>query len=284
MTRPLTRRQLLERAALGGAALTLPGFLAACGGGDGGTAAATTAGGGSGQLASQLRFANWQLYIDVDEKTKKRPTLDQFTKRDRRLRRLLRGDQLERRVLREDPGAALARPGDRPRHHRPDRQLALSGADGRGGVGRGARQERDPEHRQPRRGAQEAALRPRPHVLAALAVRDDRDRLQREADLDADHLDRPAARGLEAEGEDHAALRDGRHARRRDEGERRRPVLGHGRLVQERDRPRQGGRRLGPGAPVHRQRLLRPALEGRSRSPRSRGRATSSSCRRTTRT
>jgi spermidine/putrescine transport system substrate-binding protein len=80
MTPPLTRRQLLERAALGGAALTLPGFLAACGGGDGGTAAATTAGGGEQQLASTLRFANWQLYIDVDEKTKKRPTLDQFTK------------------------------------------------------------------------------------------------------------------------------------------------------------------------------------------------------------
>ena len=76
----LTRRQLLERAALGGAALTLPGFLAACGGGDGGTAAATTAGGGEQTLASTLRFANWQLYIDVDEKTKKRPTLDQFTK------------------------------------------------------------------------------------------------------------------------------------------------------------------------------------------------------------
>ena len=77
--RPLTRRQLLERAALGGAALTLPGLLAACGGGDdGGTAAATTAVGGDKQLASQLRFANWQLYIDVDEKTKKRPTLDEF--------------------------------------------------------------------------------------------------------------------------------------------------------------------------------------------------------------
>ena len=77
--RPLTRRQLLERAALGGAALTLPGLLAACGGGDdGGTAAATTAVGGDKQHASQLRFANWQLYIDVDEKTKKRPTLDEF--------------------------------------------------------------------------------------------------------------------------------------------------------------------------------------------------------------
>ena len=43
MNRSLTRKQLLERAALGGAALTLPGFLAACGGGGGETAAATTA-------------------------------------------------------------------------------------------------------------------------------------------------------------------------------------------------------------------------------------------------
>ena len=30
------------------------------------------------QLAETLRFSNWTLYIDVDEKTKKRPTLDQF--------------------------------------------------------------------------------------------------------------------------------------------------------------------------------------------------------------
>ena len=80
MTRPLTRRQLLERAALGGAALTLPGFLAACGGGDGGTAAATPPA-AVPELASQLRFANWPLYIDIDEETKKRPTLDEFTRR-----------------------------------------------------------------------------------------------------------------------------------------------------------------------------------------------------------
>jgi spermidine/putrescine transport system substrate-binding protein len=78
MNRPLTRKQLLERAALGGAALTLPGLLAACGGGD------DTTGGGAttqaaGELADRLRFSNWQLYIDFDEKTKKRPTLDQFT-------------------------------------------------------------------------------------------------------------------------------------------------------------------------------------------------------------
>lgn len=78
MNRSLTRKELLERAALGGAALTLPGFLAACGGGADETAATTQA---AKQLADQLRFSNWQLYIDIDEKTKKRPTLDQFTEK-----------------------------------------------------------------------------------------------------------------------------------------------------------------------------------------------------------
>ena len=78
MNRPLTRKQLLERAALGGAALTLPGFLAACGGGGGETGGGATTQ-ASTELADRLRFSNWQLYIDFDEKTKKRPTLDQFT-------------------------------------------------------------------------------------------------------------------------------------------------------------------------------------------------------------
>ena len=57
---------------------TLPGFLAACGGGDDetGTAPTTQA---AAELADRLRFSNWQLYIDIDEKTKKRPTLEQFT-------------------------------------------------------------------------------------------------------------------------------------------------------------------------------------------------------------
>ena len=82
--RPLTRRDLLERAALGGAALTIPGFLAACGGsggieGSGATTAAGTAGPADTTLAGTLRMSNWPLYIDIDEKTKKRPTLDQFT-------------------------------------------------------------------------------------------------------------------------------------------------------------------------------------------------------------
>jgi spermidine/putrescine transport system substrate-binding protein len=71
----VTRAELLRRAALGGVAISLPGFLAACGGDDeaGGT---TTA--GPKELADTLRFSNWTLYIDRNEKTKKSPTLEQF--------------------------------------------------------------------------------------------------------------------------------------------------------------------------------------------------------------
>jgi spermidine/putrescine transport system substrate-binding protein len=80
MTDPqLTRRQLLHRAALGGAAITVPGVLAACGG-SGKKAAATNAT-ADRTLAKTLHFSNWTLYIDVDEKTKRHPTLDQFRKK-----------------------------------------------------------------------------------------------------------------------------------------------------------------------------------------------------------
>ncbi|HKY25941.1 MAG TPA: spermidine/putrescine ABC transporter substrate-binding protein [Gaiella sp.] len=68
----MTRRQLVQRGAAGATILSLPGLLAACGGGGAG-------GGVSGGSSDTLRFANWQLYIDIDEKTKKSPTLQQFT-------------------------------------------------------------------------------------------------------------------------------------------------------------------------------------------------------------
>jgi spermidine/putrescine transport system substrate-binding protein len=75
----LTRRQLLERAALGGAAISVPGLLAACGG------SGTKAGGASStvehKLASTLHFSNWTLYIDVNNKTKAHPSLDAFEKK-----------------------------------------------------------------------------------------------------------------------------------------------------------------------------------------------------------
>jgi spermidine/putrescine transport system substrate-binding protein len=77
---PITRRLFLKRAAVGAGALSLPSLIAACGGG-GGISAQTGSGGSSTevnqQLADTLVFANWPLYID--QKGKKRPTLDEFT-------------------------------------------------------------------------------------------------------------------------------------------------------------------------------------------------------------
>jgi spermidine/putrescine transport system substrate-binding protein len=77
MTHVLTRQELLRRAAAGGSILTLPGLLAACGGSD-----SESSGSDSDKtLAKTLRFSNWTLYIDVDEKTKRHPTLDMFKKK-----------------------------------------------------------------------------------------------------------------------------------------------------------------------------------------------------------
>jgi spermidine/putrescine transport system substrate-binding protein len=70
----LTREELLRRTAFGAALMSIPGFAAACGG-------TKSSSGGKEQLAKTLRFSNWPLYIDVDEKTKRRPTLDAFTKK-----------------------------------------------------------------------------------------------------------------------------------------------------------------------------------------------------------
>ena len=77
MTDQLTRRKLLERAALGGAAITIPGFLAACG--SGGTKAAGGTTSVEHKLAKTLHFSNWTFYIDTKGQTN--PTLDQFQKK-----------------------------------------------------------------------------------------------------------------------------------------------------------------------------------------------------------
>ena len=73
----MTREQLLRRGVGAGALVAFPSLLAACGGGDddGGEAAE-----GGGEVKKVLNFANWPLYIDIDEQTKKRPTLEEFTR------------------------------------------------------------------------------------------------------------------------------------------------------------------------------------------------------------
>jgi spermidine/putrescine transport system substrate-binding protein len=77
VTHRLTRQELLQRAAFGAALASIPGFAAACGG----SSSSSGGSGGTQKLASTLRFSNWPLYIDVDEKTKSHPTLDAFTKK-----------------------------------------------------------------------------------------------------------------------------------------------------------------------------------------------------------
>ncbi len=69
MTQGFTRADLLRRAAVGGAALSVPGVWSAL---------AQAAG---PKLGSTLTISNWPLYIDIDEKTKKRPTIVQFQNR-----------------------------------------------------------------------------------------------------------------------------------------------------------------------------------------------------------
>jgi spermidine/putrescine transport system substrate-binding protein len=78
-----TRRELLGRGAVGASVLTIPGLLAACGGGGGikGAANTSTTTEVKRQLAKTLNFSNWPLYIDVNEKTKSHPSLDDFTKK-----------------------------------------------------------------------------------------------------------------------------------------------------------------------------------------------------------
>jgi spermidine/putrescine transport system substrate-binding protein len=66
MTAQLTRSDLLRRAAIGGAALAVPGTLAAL---------------AEAALGKTLTISNWPLYIDINEKTKKRPTIEQFQKK-----------------------------------------------------------------------------------------------------------------------------------------------------------------------------------------------------------
>jgi spermidine/putrescine transport system substrate-binding protein len=82
MNDPITRKQLLRRAAAGGITLSVPGILAACGGGDGieGQQPAETGATTVEQvLADEITVSNWPYYIDQNDDATKFPTLEQFT-------------------------------------------------------------------------------------------------------------------------------------------------------------------------------------------------------------
>jgi len=73
----LSRRTLLKRTGAGALSLGLVGFLAACGDDDGGGASEAQVI-PKGEVSEALTFANWPLYIDIDEETNQRPTLQKF--------------------------------------------------------------------------------------------------------------------------------------------------------------------------------------------------------------
>ncbi len=78
----LTRRRLLRQGGAGALWLGAAAYLSACGGGKlGGTEKSAEKVIPKGQLSKTLTFSNWPLYIDVDDKTKRRPTLDKFQRR-----------------------------------------------------------------------------------------------------------------------------------------------------------------------------------------------------------
>jgi spermidine/putrescine transport system substrate-binding protein len=79
---PITRGQLLRRAVAGGATLSLPGLLAACGGGggiEGQQPAETGATTVEKTLADEITVSNWPFYIDQNDDATRFPTLEQFT-------------------------------------------------------------------------------------------------------------------------------------------------------------------------------------------------------------
>ena len=113
---PATRRRV------GGALLAFPS-LRSPPAAAGAAAAATTAARRARRTSSTSRTGR-----STSTRTSRRrrsPTLEQFTEKTGITVNYYEDDQLERRVLREDPGPALAGQGDRPRHLRLHRQLAV---------------------------------------------------------------------------------------------------------------------------------------------------------------
>jgi spermidine/putrescine transport system substrate-binding protein len=78
MSESLTRDELLRRGLAGGAMLSLPALLAACGGS---SKKATSTVAAAKTLPKTMTFSNWPLYLDIDEKTKTHPSLVAFDKK-----------------------------------------------------------------------------------------------------------------------------------------------------------------------------------------------------------
>ena len=234
MSQSFTRVELLRRGAAAGVVIALPtSFLAACGGDDEEAAGTTT--GGKKQLAKTLRFSNWTLYIDIDEKTKKHPTLDEFQQKT--------GTKVEYHEDVNDNASyfgKIQRPLSQGQSI--DRDIIVLTDNSRFPgllIDKGWAEKLDksaiPNFDNLQDALRAPELRPEPRVLDAVAVRHDRDRDEHEAHRrQAGHDDGRAARGPEPQGEGDVAHRDGRRDVARHARERRRPDERRRRVVRSR--------------------------------------------------
>ena len=232
------------------------------GGGDGG--------GDGGELKDVLNFSNWELYIDTPDTRKAAgltgpTTLEQFTAKTK-----IKVNYFEDVISNSEyfatvQGRLRAGAGDRPRHHRVDRQRPLPEHLHRQRLGTEARQEPHPEHREPHRRAGEPAVRSR---TGSTRSPGSREWTGSHGTRTSPGLSRTVTQLLEdpkLKGKVRRLELDGRHARSRHAREWRRPGEGHGRVVRPcaRRDPESPGRGADPT--VLRQRLRATARNGRSR-------------------
>ena len=129
-----------------------------------------------------------------------------------------------------------------------------------------ARPRQHPQRQEPRGLPQERRVRPGPALLAALAERLRRHRLQPQGHRRQEGRDDdPAAHRPVAQGQGHAADRDARHRRPRDDGAGQGHLEVHRRRLPGRDRRDPAGQGCRPDQGLHRQRVHRRARQGRHR-------------------
>jgi spermidine/putrescine transport system substrate-binding protein len=81
MSAELTRRRLLRHGATGALSISAIAYLAACGEDETERAAPEAEVIAKQPIAKTLNFSNWPLYIDIDDETKERPTLQKFERK-----------------------------------------------------------------------------------------------------------------------------------------------------------------------------------------------------------
>ena len=185
---------------------------------------------------TELNWANWTYYMDVDPKRRDEvPDARGLQGEVRDDGQLPGGDRRQRRLRRHDQAAARGRPGHRLGPDRPDRLDGRPADPARLGRADGPRQHAE-RRRQPAGRLQERHLGPDQRPPRAVAVGHDRARLRPGEDRRPDQPRRPVRPQVQGQGR--LPDRDARHDRPDDAQARARPVEGDQRPTATRRSPR----------------------------------------------